>query len=114
MVKEICSMSPLMAQFMAEKGLNFILDNMEGRGIEQLKQLVEGWMKEMQQQKQMAMQAQQAEIQNNPAMIKAKTDAQKVQLQAAKQEQEFTTDMAKMQQDQQKLIADVKMSQDES
>src|SRR5579872_4168842 len=114
MVKEICSMSPLMAQFMAEKGLNFILDKMEGRGIEQLKQVVEGWMKEMQQQKQMAMQAQQAEIQNNPAMIKAKTDAQKVQLQAAKQEQEFTTDMAKMQQDQQKLIADVKMSQDES
>lgn len=114
MIKEICSMSPLMAQFMAEKGLNFILDNMEGRGIEQLKQLVEGWMKEMQQQKQMAMQAQQAEIQNNPAMIKAKTDAQKVQLQEAKQQQEFATDMAKMQQDQQKLIADVKMSQDES
>lgn len=114
MVKEICSMSPLMAQFMAEKGLNFILDNMEGRGIEQLKQLVEGWMKEMQQQKQMAMQAQQAEMQNNPAVMKAKTDQAKLQLQASKQQQEFQTDMAKMQQDQQKLMADVKMSQDES
>lgn len=114
MVKEICSMSPLMAQFMAEKGLNFILDNMEGRGIEQLKQLVEGWMKEMQQQKQMAMQMQQQEMQNNPAMIKAKTDAQKLQLEQSKQQLEFQTDMAKMQQDQQKLLADVKMSQDES
>lgn len=114
MVKEICSMSPLMAQFMAEKGLNFILDNMEGRGIEQLKQLVEGWMKEMQQQKQMAMQAQQQEMQNNPAVMKAKTDAGKLQLEQSKQQLQFQTDMAKMQQDQQKLMADLKMSQDES
>lgn len=113
MVKEICSMSPLMAQFMAEKGLNFILDNMEGRGIEQLKQLVEGWMKEMQQQKQMAMQAQQQEMQNNPAMIKAKTDAAKIQLEASKSDKQFQIDLAKMEQDQQKVLADVKMSQDE-
>ena len=114
MVKEICSMSPLMAQFMAEKGLNFILDNMEGRGIEQLKQLVEGWMKEMQQQKQMAMQMQQQEMQNNPAVMKAQTDAKKLQLEQSKQQMEFQTDMAKLQQDQQKLMSDVKMSQDES
>lgn len=114
MVKEISSMSPLFAQFMAEKGLNFILDNMEGRGIDQLKSMVDGWVQEMQQQKQMAMQQQQQEMQNNPAMMKVKLDAQKMQLQAAKQQQEFQTDMAKMQQDQQKLIADIEMSKDES
>ncbi len=114
MVKEISSMSPLIAQFMAEKGINFILDNMEGRGIEQLKQMVDQWLQEMQQQKQMAMQAQQAEMQNNPAVIKAKTDAAKLQLEAAKSDKQFQVDMAKMEQDQQKLMADVKMSQDES
>jgi hypothetical protein len=114
MIKEISSMSPLFAQFMAEKGLNFILDNMDGRGIEQLKELVEGWTKEMQQQKQMAMQMQQQQMQNNPAMIKAQTDAQKVQIQAAKQQQDFQVDLAQLQHDQQKLEADIKMSQDES
>jgi hypothetical protein len=37
MVKEMMGMSPLFGQFMAEKGLNFILDNMDGKGIEELK-----------------------------------------------------------------------------
>ena len=47
MVKEMMGMSPLFAQFIAEKGLNFVLDNMEGRGIEQLKKMVDGWLQEM-------------------------------------------------------------------
>jgi peptidyl-tRNA hydrolase len=59
MVKEMMGMSPLFAQFIAEKGLNFVLDNMEGKGIDQLKEMVNGWLQEMQQQKQIAMQQQQ-------------------------------------------------------
>jgi hypothetical protein len=113
MVQEICSMSPLMAQFMAEKGLNFILDNMEGRGIEQLKQMVDGWMKEMQSQKQMAMQAQQQEMQNNPAAMKAQNDAQKLQLEAQKQQQDFQVDMAQLQFQEKKLSADMKMEEED-
>ena len=46
MVKEMMGMSPLFAQFMAEKGLPFILDNMEGKGIDDLKDLVKEWTEE--------------------------------------------------------------------
>jgi hypothetical protein len=110
LLKEMMGMSPLFAQFIAEKGLNFVLDNMEGKGIEELKKLVDGWMKEMQQQKQMAMQQQQAEMQNNPLVQKNQMAAQKLQLDAAKNQQKFMIDMQKLQQDEKKLLADVQMS----
>jgi hypothetical protein len=103
MVKEMMGMSPLFAQFIAEKGLNFVLDNMEGKGVEQLKALTDEWLQQYQQEKQQAMQAQQ----QNPAMIKAQVDMQKVQQQAAKQQMDFQIDMAKLQQDQQKVMADL-------
>lgn len=112
MVKEMMGMSPLFAQFISEKGLNFVLDNMEGKGIEELKQLVDGWVKELEQQKQMAMQNQQAQMQNNPAMIKAQNDQAKLQLEAQKQQGQFAIDMAKLRQDEMKVMADLKESQD--
>lgn len=112
MVKEMMGMSPIFAQFIAEKGLNFVLDNMEGKGIEQLKQMVDGWLQELAKQKQMAMQAQQAEMQNNPAMLKQQNDKAKLQLDMVKHQTQTQLDMAKLQQDQQKLLADMKMSQD--
>jgi hypothetical protein len=34
MVKEMMGMSTLFAEFISEKGLPFVLDNMEGKGIE--------------------------------------------------------------------------------
>src|ERR1700691_1004283 len=86
MVKEMMGMSPLFAQFIAEKGLNFVLDNMEGKGIEQLKQMVDSWLQEMQQQKQMAMEQQKQEMQNNPVAKRNEIDMQKLQIQAAKDE----------------------------
>jgi hypothetical protein len=110
MVKEMMGMSPLFAQFIAEKGLPFVLDNMEGKGIEQLKKMVDGWLQELQQQKQIAMQQQQAEMQNNPAMQRNQMMAQKMQLDSAKQQQQFAVDMQKLQLDQKKLMADVQMS----
>lgn len=110
MVKEMMGMSPLFAQFVADKGLSFVLDNMEGRGIEQLKKEVGDWQKEMQQQKQMAMQQQQQEMQNNPNMIKAQQNAQKMQLDQQKSQTQFMIDMKKLEQDEKKLMADVEMS----
>lgn len=110
MVKDLMGMSPLMQQFMAEKGLSFILDNMEGRGIEQLKDMVEEWTKELQQQKQLAMQQQQQEMQNNPAMIKAQQNQQKMMLDAKKSQDQFTMDMAQLQQDERKILADLEQS----
>lgn len=110
MVKEMMGMSPLFAQFIADKGLSFVLDNMEGRGIEQLKKMVDTWQQEMAQQKQQAMQMQQAEMQNNPAVLKAKTDQARLAHDMMKSEREFNKDMAKLQTDQQKVLVDAQIA----
>lgn len=112
MVKEMMGMSPLFAQFIAEKGLNFVLDNMEGKGIDQLKSMVDSWLKEMQQQKQQMMQQQQQESQNNPAMMKVQIESQKLQQDAAKNEKQFQIDMQKLSLEEKKIIADVQISHD--
>lgn len=114
MIKELMGMSPLMQQFIAEKGMNFVLDNMEGRGIEQLKQMVEGYVQELQQQKQAAMQQQQQEAQNNPVMMKVQNDRMKMQLDSQKTQGQFAVDMAKLQADQQKVIADIQISKEQN
>ena len=84
MVKEMMGMSPLFQEFIASKGLPFVLDNMEGKGIDQLKVMVDDWLKEMQQQKQMQMQQQQQEMQNNPAILKAQADKGKLMIEGKK------------------------------
>lgn len=107
MVKEIMGMSPLFGQFMAEKGLNFILDNMEGKGIEQLKDLTDEWIKQYEQEKQAAQQ----QAQQNPAAMKAQVDMAKVQQKGQIDQAKLQLDMAKLQQDQQKVMADLHLGQ---
>lgn len=107
MVKEIMGMSPLFAQFIAEKGLNFVLDNMEGKGIEALKDLTDEWLQQYQQEKQQAMQAQQ----QNPAVIKAQVDMAKNQQKNQVDQAKIQLDFAKLQQAQQKLMMDMRNSQ---
>jgi len=111
MVKEMMGMSTLFAQFIAEKGLPFVLDNMEGKGIEQLKKMVEGWLQEMQQQKAMAMEQKKQEMMNNPAMLKMQNDKARLELDAKKHEAQTQLDIAKLQQDQIKVMADLKSQQ---
>jgi len=55
--------SPLFAQFMNQNGLQVLLDNIDIRGIEELKDKANTFEEQMQQQQQMAMQQQQAESQ---------------------------------------------------
>jgi hypothetical protein len=112
MIKEMMGMSPLFAQFIAEKGLPFVLDNMEGKGVEQLKSMVDGWIKEMEQQKQMMMQQQQQQMQNNPIAIKNQIEQQKLQQDSIKSERQFQLDMAKMQKDEKKILADLQTAND--
>jgi hypothetical protein len=113
MVKEMMGMSQLFAQFVAEKGLPFVLDNMEGKGIEQLKSMVDEWLKELQQQKQLAMQQQQNEAQNNPAVMKVQLEAKKLQMDDVKAQREFQVDMKELELKEKKILADLKMSEDE-
>lgn len=111
MVKEMMGMSPEFSQFIASKGLNFVLDNMEGRGIEQLKSMVQEWQQEQEQMKQQAMQMQQQEAQNNPAILKTQVDMQKLQMEAQKNEAQFAVDMEKIQLEKYKTEADIHMSE---
>jgi hypothetical protein len=109
MIKEIMGMSPLFQQFMAEKGLNFILDNMEGKGIEELKSLTNEWVQQYQQEKQQAMQAQQQQAQQNPAAMKQQIDMAKLQQQGQKEQMKLQVDMAKLEQAQEKVKADLEL-----
>jgi hypothetical protein len=110
MLKEVMGMSPLFAQFISEKGLNFVLDNMEGRGIEQLKKMTDEWVQEMQQQKQMAMQQQQQEMQNNPMVMKNQISMAKLQQDAEKHNKEFALEMKKLEQSQ--ITEEMKLQRD--
>jgi len=103
MVKEMMGMSPLFAQFIAEKGLGFVLDNLEGKGVEELKALTEEWLQQYQQEKQQAMQ----QAQQNPAAMKAQVDMQKMQQDQQHKQQVLQLDMAKLQHEQQKLQVDL-------
>jgi hypothetical protein len=111
MVKEIMGMSPLVAQFMAEKGLNFILDNMEGKGIEELKSLINEWVQQYEQEKKQAQQAQQQQAQQNPSAMKAQVDMARLQHDQQKAQQQFQIDMARLKQDERKVTADLHLGQ---
>lgn len=108
MVKEMMGMSPLFAQFIAEKGLNFVLDNMEGKGIEQLKEMVDSWLQQYEQQKQMSMQ-QQA---NNPEAMKVQIQSAKLQQDGQKNQQQFMIDMQKLKMDENKILADIQQNKE--
>lgn len=112
MVKELMGMSQEFAGFINSKGLRFVLDNMEGKGIEELKDLVKEWTEEQKQQQAQAMEMAQQEAQNTPAHIRAQTDAQKLQLDAQKNEQKFAIDVAKLQLEREKTILNAELTEE--
>lgn len=103
MVKEVMGMSPLFQQFIGEKGIQFLLDNLEGYGIDQLKALVKQWTQEYEQQKAMAMQ----QAQNDPAMVKNQIEMAKMQQKNALDQGKLQLDMAKLRQAEQAVMADL-------
>lgn len=106
MVKEMMGMSPQFSEFIASKGLNFVLDNMEGKGIEQLKSMVDEWQKEQEQMKQKAMQMQEQQAQANPAILKTQVEMAKLQQDGKKNEAQFHLDMEKIKVEREKIEAD--------
>lgn len=111
MVKEMMGMSPMFAEFIASKGLDFVLDNMEGKGIEQLKEMVDEWQKEQEQMKQRAMQMQEQEAQQNPAMLKAHVEMAKLQEDKEKNAAQHQVDMAKIAVEREKIHAQLSMNE---
>lgn len=82
--------SPMFAQFMNQEGLPILLDNIEIRGIDQLKMLSEQWAENMKQQQ--AQQAQMA-MQMNPMAIKQ----QELAIKQQENQNEMQLGMAKLQ-----------------
>lgn len=74
--------SPLFAQFMNTEGLDFLLDNMEFRGVDALKVRADQWMQQMKQ-----MQAQQAQ-QPNPDQMYLQLEQQKIQMKGQEMQQD--------------------------
>jgi hypothetical protein len=109
MVKEMMGMSPLFAQFIAQKGLNFVLDNMEGKGVEQLKQMVDQWLQEMQQQQQQQTQMQQQMMSQDPQMMKNQIEMQKLQMEKEKMQLQHQIDLLKLEVEHNKIDANILM-----
>jgi hypothetical protein len=113
--------SPLFAQFMNEKGLSVLLDNIEIRGIDQLKMMVQDWEEELAKQKAMAMEQQKAEMQNNPMVMRNQMEMAKLQDKGQEREMkkqihqaELQIDVAKLKVDQMKILSDVAIAKDNS
>jgi hypothetical protein len=105
----LMKVSPTFDQFMNQKGLPILLDNVEIRGIDQLKIMAEDWLKEMEAAKQ---KAQQEGQENNPDVIKNQIEMAKLQQRTQSEQAQFAKDMAKLKQDEMKVISDAVMSRD--
>jgi uncharacterized protein YeaO (DUF488 family) len=111
--------SPLFDRFMNEKGLPVLLDNIEIRGIDQLKLMVEDWLQELQKEKEMAQKQAQEQAQNNPMMMKNQLEMAKVQMKGQEiqmkgqvHQAQFQLDLQQLKQDQMKILGDLSMARD--
>lgn len=105
--------SPMFAQFMAERGLPYLLSNVEMLGIERLKEEAEEWMAEQAKLKQQQQQElQQKAMAMNPAMQKVEVEKQKVAQDAQKNAMQFQVDMAKLKQDESKVLSDLQLERE--
>lgn len=105
---ELTQASPIFAQFMNVYGLETLLDNIEIRGIDQLKQEAVQFMQQMQKQQEAA------QNQPNPDMLKVQLEHAKLQQKGQETQGKMALDAAKLKSDQMKIMADVKMSQDQA
>lgn len=104
--------NPQFAEFMNDKGLSVILDNLEIRGIDQLKMMVKEWQQEKQQQKQMAMQQAQQQIQNNPLVMKNNIEMQKLQQKSSVDNMQFQLDVQELKNAQLKILSDLSIAKE--
>jgi hypothetical protein len=114
MVKEMMGMSQEFSQFISSKGLGFVLDNMEGKGLEQLKAMVKDWQQEQEQMKQRAMQMQEQDAMNNPAAMKMQVDMAKLDHEREKDAAQHVIDMKKIQLEERKVEADIEISREQA
>jgi hypothetical protein len=113
--------SPLFAQFVNTVGLEELLDNLEIKGIDQLKQKVGMFLQQMQQQQQQMQQMQQQAMQNNPQMMRAQMEKAKIMMNAQQNQvdnQLKASDLAlqeqKLENERLKMLAEIQNGERES
>lgn len=106
--------SPLFSQFMNEEGLPVLLDNIEIRGIDQIKQAAQQWMQKMQQEKQAQMKAQQEAMQNNPAIMKVQNERMKIAQDGQKSQAQMMIDMEQLKLDAAKLMTEAQTEKEKA
>jgi hypothetical protein len=95
---------PIFAQFMNTKGLRILVDNLNIKGADLLKLMAEEFMQELEQQKQMAMKAQQEQQgQPNPMMLREQNKQAEIQMNAHKNEIQAQIDASKLALEQENL-----------
>lgn len=102
------------SQFMNEKGLPFLLDNLDIKGIDQIKAVSQEWIEEQKQKQQMAMQMQQQTMMNNPAVVKNQIEMKKLEQDSQKSQVQFQLDMARLKSDQNKVLYDLQQSREQN
>jgi hypothetical protein len=100
--------SPLFAQFMNQEGLEILLDNIEIKGIDTIKEMAKQWQEQMRKVQQQQLEAQ--ANQGNPALEKIKLEQAKLAQKGQENSSKLALDVAKLKQDQIKIIADLKQS----
>lgn len=119
--------SPLFAEFINESGLDIILDNVEIRNVESLRERSEQWMQKRMQQKQQAMQqaqqqpqieqqmvqiaAQQVQSENQVGMAKVQLQAATEQTKAQIKQAELEMQAQKNQTELIKVMADIQLEE---
>jgi hypothetical protein len=114
----------------SEQGLKILVKNLTIYGSDELQEAVPQWLQQQQQQQQQAMQMAQQQAQNDPRMIKAQADMQKVQIQGQsdqlktqleamrlqfeQQQQEFDNQIAIAKMANEKILNDSKMLEAEA
>lgn len=110
----MCQASPLFNEFVNSKMLTTLVDNMDIRGIDQMRIAAEDFMKEYQQKQAQAQQMQQQAAQNNPAMMRNQIEMQKLMHDKQKDDKQFQIDVAKLHQESIKVAADLQESKEEA
>lgn len=107
-ITQLMQSSELFSQFMNSVGLEVLLDNIEIRGVDQIKEMSKKWMQEMQKQREEAMKQQQQ--QGNPQQMQLMLEKMKLeqkQLQAEMENRLKTAELAiaKQKADTEQLVA---------
>lgn len=113
-VTSMMQASQIFSQFINSDCLDVLVDNMEFRGSDMLKERAQEFMEKMKQQEQMAMQQAQQQAQNNPETIRAQVEMQKLQHQNERLQVEAKIKEVELENERMKLLLETANSRNDN